>query len=213
MTETDDNKIAVVMAVNDHAQELEEHLEKFLNLPFNGHYRVIVVDEASTDDTSDVLKRMKAAHDNLYTTFLPRSVRNPSKTRLALTIGVKATTSPRVVLASINRPPTSVSWLQELSDSTAEIVMAYSNRKKSGITWRKQEHPLLEDATALITKAERRSGRGHCGHWMKYHRGMYDAVAVNRERIYDAIKLFDKAVGPWQLTRLRLHVFWQNLFN
>lgn len=48
---------------------------------------------------------------------------------------------------------------------------------------------------------------------MKYHRGMYDAVAVNRERIYDAIKLFDKAVGPWQLTRLRLHVFWQNLFN
>ena len=62
MTETDDNKIAVVMAVNDQAQELEEHLEKFLNLPFNGHYRVIVVDEASTDDTSDVLKRMKAAH-------------------------------------------------------------------------------------------------------------------------------------------------------
>ena len=46
MTETDDNKIAVVIAVNDQAQELEEHLEKFLNLPFNGHYRVIVVDEA-----------------------------------------------------------------------------------------------------------------------------------------------------------------------
>ena len=40
-----------------------------------------------------------------------------------------------------------------------------------------------------------------------------DDPAEKVRGIYDAIKLFDKAVGPWQLTRLRLHVFWQNLFN
>ena len=213
MTDKDDNKIAVVMAVYDQANELEEHLEKFLDLPFNGNYQVIVVDEDSTDDTPNILKRMKVEHANLYTTFLPRSVCNPSRTRLALNIGVKAAKSQRVVLASIERPPSSVSWLQELADSDAEVVMAYSSRKKSAVTWRKQEHPLLEDAKPFIVKAERRSGQGHRGRWMKYHRGQYDAVAVSKERMFDTIRLFDQSVGLWQLAKLRIEVLWQNLFN
>ncbi len=214
MTNNDDNKIAVVLVVYDQARAVEEHLEKFFNLPFDGSYQVIVVDEASTDDTVEVLKRMKADHANLYTTFIPRSkVPNPSKLRLALSIGVKAARSQRVVLASINRPPTSFSWLQELSDSQSEIVMLYSNHRKSGVTWRKQEIPVLEDAAALITKAERHSGRGHHGRWLKYQRGLYDAVAVDSERVFDAIRLFDRNVSPWQLALLRMKVAWQNLFN
>lgn len=214
MTNNDDNKIAVVMVVYDQAREVEEHLEKFLTLPFDGNYQVIVVDEASTDDTADVLKRIKADHANLYTTFIPKSkVPNPSRLRLALSVGIKAAKSQRIVLASINRPPTSFSWLQELSDCQAEIVMVYSNHRKSGVTWRKQEIASLDDAVALITKAERRSGHGHHGRWLKYQRGLYDALAVDSRRVYDTIRLFDQTVSPWQLAMLRMKVAWRNLFN
>ena len=97
-------KISVIIAVQDRAQELEQNLPLFLTQQGEVEFEVIVVNDSSTDDTTNVLKRMKAEYPHLYTTFLPSSkVPYPSRLRLALTIGAKAAHGEWIVLADITR--------------------------------------------------------------------------------------------------------------
>lgn len=192
------------MAVHDQAMALEDNLPKFLTLPYEGNYEVIVVDDMSIDDTPDVLKRMKAQYPNLYTTFLPKSVIiNPSRLRLALSVGVKAAHYNYIVLTNINKPPINTEWLAGLADGEASLV--YSNRKGDGVS-----HIIatqLEDLMSIVRKTERHSSRGHQGKWFKQRRGIYDALCVRRERMYDAINLFDLPIRGSKLLSLRLRVW------
>lgn len=203
-TETQHPALSIVMAVHNQGTALEQHLPSFLTLPYEGDYEVIVVDDMSTDESPDILQRMKAEYPRLYSTFLPESVIiNPSRLRLALSVGVKAAHHDYVVLANINHPPVNAEWLEGLADGEASLV--YSTRKGDGVT-----HVVatqLEDLIPVVRKAERRSSRGHSGRWFKRRRGLYDALCIRRERMYDAIRLFDLPVRGRRLLGLRLRVW------
>ena len=196
--------ISILLVVHDQAALLEQNLPLFLDTAKEAGAQVVVIDDMSTDSTPDVLQRLRNDYDNLYTTFLPKSViKNPSRRRLALSVGVKAAKGNYIVMADIHRPPLSVEWLTELSDGEAALV--YTNRKGEQTT-----HVVasqLEDLKSTIIKAERKNERGHCGHWLKQHRGLYDAFAVKKSRAFDAISYVDQPVSGWQLLGLRLKVW------
>ncbi len=105
--------IFIVMVVHNQGETLEQNLPLFLEQAVAVGAKIIIVDDMSIDNTPDVLKRMTAKYgDMLHTTFLPRSVIiNPSRMRLALTVGAKACKGEYVVLADIRRPPVSAEWL------------------------------------------------------------------------------------------------------
>ena len=131
--------ISIVMTVHDQAEALEQNLPAFLTVPYEGTYEVIVVDNMSADETPDVLKRMKAEYPNLYSTFLPESVIvNPSRKRLALSIGAKAAHYDYIVLADIRRVPVNTEWF--LNDLRPTILKAerHSFRDYYGAWFRKQ---------------------------------------------------------------------------
>ena len=197
-------KTSIIMAVHDRAETLEQNLCQFLSVAENNEAEVIVVDDQSTDETPDILKRMKAEHPMLYTTFLPTStVVNPSRLRLALTVGAKAAKGDYIVLADIARPPVNDSWLTGLTDGEAALV--FSSKKGDDVS-----HVVatsLNDLRSAVTKAERKSGHGHQGKWMKYRRGLYDALCVKRQYAFDAIKLFDQDVRGFNLCGLRMSVW------
>lgn len=209
--QTDKLKLSVIMAVHDQAEALEQNLPLFLTRQGEVDYEVIVVDDASTDDTPDVLKRLKTEYPQLYTTFLPASaVPNPSRLRIGLTIGAKASRGQWLMLADITRPPLTEAWADDLFNRFApksEVVLTYHNQ--AGTV---QSFDTLDEATPLISKAERRSGRGHRGRFCLFRRGIYGAVMVRRECIHEAISLFDRPFRGGQLLSLRLKVLWSNLF-
>lgn len=201
---------SIILAVHNEADKLEQNLPAFLETATEAGAQVIVVDDMSTDDTPDVLTRMKTEHpDVLYTTFLPESVIiNPSRLRLALSVGAKAAKTPYMILASIDRPPRNVGWLYGMADDEAALV--YSLRKGNQVVHVTTAD--VEDLRPAILKAERKKGNGHRGRFLKMRRGLYDAVCVHHDRVFDVINMFDRPVGFGKLWRLRCQVFLNSLF-
>lgn len=204
-------QISIIMAVHDQAEELERNLPQFLTPQGDISYEVIVVDDASGDETPDVLTRMKVDNPQLYTTFLPFSdVPVPSRLRLALTVGVKASHGKWIIVADISRPPMHDNWLEQLAaslDDSYNVILGYDDKQKTI-----QAFDSVDEATPLVCKAERRSGRGHRGRHLLYRRGIYNVLMVRHDYIHDVLKLFDNPVKGSQLTGLRFQVLFNNFF-
>ena len=204
------NTFSIILAVHNAADKLEQNLPAFIETANEAGAKVIVVDDMSSDNTPDVLTRMKNEHpDVLYTTFLPQSVIvNPSRKRLAMSIGAKAATTPYIILASIDRPPCNVDWFVGMADNNVSLV--YSIRKGNQVV-----HVTATDTEEFrptILKAERKSEYGHLGRFLKLRRGLYDAVCVKCDSVYDVINMFDRPIGFCKLWRLRFQVFMNSLF-
>ena len=56
---------SIIISVHDNAMEIERNLPAFLEQKYSGDFEVVVIDESSTDETSDVLKRLQNKQDNL----------------------------------------------------------------------------------------------------------------------------------------------------
>lgn len=212
MERAEQYNMSIVMAVHDQAQLLEQNLPQFMDIATQTGCEVIVVDDASTDETPDILKRMKDQFAHLYTTFLPKSVCNNSRLRLALTIGVKAARSHRVILADISRPPVSKAWVTALQGDHGEIAIVYCHRKSEIGSVTRLSFDELEAVRPMIIKAERKGGHGHQGRWNKTHRGLYDALAFSDDCWFDGIRFFDQSIGALRLLSLRQQVHWKSLF-
>ena len=195
-------KFSIIISVHNQKTLIEQNLPKFLEVAQLADAEVIVVDDMSDDETPDILKQLLTDFpDVLYTTFLPYSVVvNPSRKRLSLTVGAKAAKSERIVLADIQRPPTNAEWLEGLSEGASVLVFGGE----------KMAHVIatdLNDFQAVIKKAERRSGKGHHGRWLKRRRGLYDALSVDKDHVFEAIQLFDRPVSGFSLFNLRLRTW------
>jgi len=207
-------EFSIITVVCDQAQEVRENLPIVLTQQYEADYEVIVIDESSADETPDVLKQLRAIHPHLYSTFLPKSQYRQTRRRLALTLGVKAAKNEWLVIADINTPPASVEWLQELTEfvgASNKLLLGYFNRKTGDV--RLQLFESVDEAAAIIRKAERRKGTGRKGRWMRYRRGMYDFIVVPTRLGHETLRLFECDIRGWRLFGLRLRVFFYNLFH
>ena len=123
-------RFSVVMTVHDNASELERNLPLILGQDYKPGFEVIVVDESSTDDTEDVLKRFKKIYSNLYVTFIPESSHYLSRRKLALTVGIKAAKNEWVIFIDADCRPEGYMWLESMAKyctDNSDLVLGYTN--------------------------------------------------------------------------------------
>lgn len=127
---------SVVIPAHDQGSLLEENLPAILEQDFPaGRYEVIVVDDASTDHTADVLKRLKQTYPHLRHTFVPPSARFIPRLKLAITLGIRAARSPWVVLTMADCCPISRKWLHTMAvhfTDEADFVAGYATYINDG---------------------------------------------------------------------------------
>ncbi|GIV41500.1 MAG: glycosyl transferase family 2 [Vicingaceae bacterium] len=92
-------------------------------------FEVIVVNDASTDDTEDILKGLTVIYPNLKYTFSTENDEKYFSKKRALTIGIKKSQHNHLLLTDADCRPSSKNWIKHMMASyqnNTEIVLGYS---------------------------------------------------------------------------------------
>ena len=119
--------VTVLLVSNGDHIALDEHLPIYLTQVYGGNFEVVVVTEKADIETENVLKRY--SHDpHLYHTFVPESSRYMSKSKLAITLGVKAAKNEWIILTDPRCKPSDSHWLEAMAPHLTDdhsLVMGY----------------------------------------------------------------------------------------
>lgn len=115
------------------AKNESNNLQAFLPLIFEQeypNYEVIVVNDGSYDNTTDILKDLQSKYQNLYVTNIPEDVNIISRKKLALTVGIKAAKNDILLLTDADCRPYSKHWISMMVrnfQSDTEFVLGYGD--------------------------------------------------------------------------------------
>lgn len=144
--------LSLIIPTHDNALELERHLPMLLAQDYPD-YQIIIVADKGDSETEDVLKRY-GSNPRIYSTFIPNSSRYMSRTKLAITLGVKAARNEWILLTDIYGEPVGNDWLKAIGrccDKSKNLVMTYSNYAKETKPYYRFEQAMT--ACRLMRKA------------------------------------------------------------
>lgn len=121
--------VSVVLTAHNQADALSRNLPSILEQEYED-FEVIVVNDASTDDTEDILKRLELKYPHLHHTFIPAGARYVSHKRLSLTVGIKAARNEWLLQTEPDCCPKTSRWIATMSrhfHSDTQIVLGYAN--------------------------------------------------------------------------------------
>ncbi len=124
--------VSVVICAKNEAENLQKFLPAVLEQDYP-LYEVIVVNDASEDNTAEVLAQFALQYKHLRLTFVPHGAQLRSSKKLALTLGIKAAQYDYILLTDADCRPASKYWIanmimgfnQESRTNTTEIVLGY----------------------------------------------------------------------------------------
>lgn len=119
----------IVHALND-----EAHVASFLkDLMAQDYpdYEVIVVNDASIDNTTEIVENFAKTHPAMKVTFVPESAINVSRRKTAYTLGLKGASKEVALITSSNVDVPSALWLRRMAapfaDSNIEVCIGMSH--------------------------------------------------------------------------------------
>lgn len=119
--------VSVIICAKNEADNLEKFLPSVLEQDYP-EFEVIVVNDGSTDESSDLLEKLQKRYPNLYHTFLPMDAKYMSRKKMCLTVGIKAARFEHLLLIDADCQPASKYWIanmvQNFNDKT-DIVLGY----------------------------------------------------------------------------------------
>lgn len=171
---------AVIIYSNDDAGDLNELLPVVLGQDYPEPFDVVVVNDGYCPQVSEVVRMFQVAHPNLYMTTAPDGARNLSRKKLALTLAIKATTKPVVVLTTAGVVISSPLWLRRMmrhfSLEGADIVLGFAaadpyDDRAFGSRARSFDH-VIESAVWIRSAARGTAWRG-TEHNLAYRRSLF----------------------------------------
>ncbi len=117
------------------AKNERDNLLKFLPHYFSQDYpafEVIVVNDHSVDDSSEVLKAFSLQYKNLKIVNVPDNDRFFGSKKFALTLGIKAAKYENLLLTDADCKPSSNQWVKLMSayENNKEIILGFGSYEK-----------------------------------------------------------------------------------
>lgn len=145
--------VSVIIYARDNASDLRAMLPDILSQDYpKGKMEVIVVNDGSVDEVTDVVNYLGCEHSNLYITFVPDEAHNLSRKKLSISLGIKAARKEVAVLTTAGCRVASARWLREMaapftpSEGGKEVVLGWAR-----ITGLKQAMLRFDQAARGVT--------------------------------------------------------------
>lgn len=125
--------VSVIIAARNEAENLEKNLPSILEQKYPD-YRVIVVNDASTDNSATVLAQIKLKYDNLYVTNIPFDEKFRHGKKTALNIGIKAAKTEILLFTDADCKAVDENWIHKIVrnfDEKTKIVIGFGGYKKA----------------------------------------------------------------------------------
>lgn len=126
--------VSVIITVKNNVDLVTKNLPAFLEQDYP-NFEVIVVDEASVDDTIDALNILAAKYPNLKISRLYQGVKFQRTKKIALNIGILGAQNDILLFSEIYCAPCSKNWIREMSSSFSDkcgVVIGESRYPQAG---------------------------------------------------------------------------------
>jgi biofilm PGA synthesis N-glycosyltransferase PgaC len=124
--------VSIIICARNEASNLEKNLPLILNQDFPD-YEIIVINDRSEDETGDVLKRFAAKYPRLHVSEVRKDPLFTHGKKLALTLGIKASSNEWLLLTDADCTPSGRNWLSLMQRNFTldkDIVLGYGGYKK-----------------------------------------------------------------------------------
>ena len=112
-TESPKPGVSVIVCAKNEEVNLQDYLQALLTQDYPT-FEVIVVNDASVDNTRLLLEYWEKRYSNLKYTFVPEGARVQSTKKLAITLGAKAAQYDYLLLTDADCRPESNRWISEM---------------------------------------------------------------------------------------------------
>ncbi len=153
--------LSVIITSKNDSENLEKNLPFILEQDYP-IFEVVVVNNASTDDTDMILNKLQLQYPRLYHTFVPTEAENINGKKRALTIGIKAAKYEHLVFTEPHCQPSSSQWLKAYGEAYVQghdIILGISKfnidkrvRTRTFILYENLIHTLQYIAMAIRKK-------------------------------------------------------------
>lgn len=177
----DYEKAAIVVYSRDDDGGLASLLPQLFTQDYPNDFEVIVVNEGESAAVSEIVGDFQLRHKNLYLTVTPDGVRNLSRKKLAITLGIKATRMPVIVLTTAASNIESPLWLRSMMrhfkpGGDVEVVLGFAapppyDDRSFGA--RARSFDFVADSAAWVTPAIKHHPWRGTEHNLAYRREVF----------------------------------------
>lgn len=119
--------VSVIVCAKNEAKNLKTFLPSILNQNYPD-YEIVLINDASSDDTLEVMEDFKNAHSNIKIVDVKNIEAFWGNKKYALTLGIKAASHEYLLFTDADCKPLSKHWIQEMTshfNSKKSIVLGY----------------------------------------------------------------------------------------
>ncbi|MEM6722328.1 MAG: glycosyltransferase [Bacteroidota bacterium] len=128
--------VSVIVCSKNEAENLKILVPQLLQQAYQ-NFEIVLINDASSDDTRDVIEAFQAKNNNIKVVNVENNEAFWGNKKYALTLGIKAATNDYLVFTDADCVPASRSWLAEMTQhfsGTKTIIIgygAYARKKNS----------------------------------------------------------------------------------
>lgn len=124
--------VSILVAAKNEAQNLSQHLPYLLNQNFD-QFEVIVINDASTDNSVDILNQIQLNHPHLKILTIPHTSNYQGQKKNALTQGIAEAKYSNLLFTDADCKPATEEWISHMTsglENPTELVLGYGAYKK-----------------------------------------------------------------------------------
>lgn len=122
-----DLPVSIIVCAKNEAENLKILIPQLLQQAYK-NYEIVLINDASSDETQEVIERFQKENDNIKLVNVENNEAFWGNKKYALTLGIKAATNNYLVFTDADCVPASRSWLAEITQhfsNTKTIIIGY----------------------------------------------------------------------------------------